>query len=616
MADEEKWQLGIELHPRHEVLREQAEVAARPDPIRQRLERPLYVLTVEHFAYCVIAAYLIATRTLGLGAPPLAPAEAAGALASLGVAHGGLVALPATAAGSTLMQLVEAALFWGFGAGDFTARMGFAGCGIMLLAMTMRRSVGRAGALGLGALFALSPTLTWFSRTGTPAIVALVFTLLAVRLFLGFIRRPGAARAAACGLAAGLMLSIGVVGAITAAIFVIDGLMLALWEWLPGDDFGERWRYWWRLHAGSIAAGAAVALAAWLALASGLFAHGPLAGLGEALRARLDRSAGSYAAGLRFYAPLLALYEFLPVLAAAAGLGVFVARRLPSRFARWCWLWMLLAMAFYLWSPVRDPGLVLQMLLPMMLLGAMALEYLYRTRAWSVVRYPLVVLAVVTGYLQIMANFVCYAPDAGQAPWARQALLFWSEPATSAQAPGEIVRLAGALGPTARATLFLDSGVSAPEAAVLGWYLRGLAPAASRAQADAIVLANPSAGSAPAGYEEMRFELLERWSPVLTGATAGGLAHYLLAARAWSKVEVRDVAIAYRAHATTAPTIILGPESAASPAASPVPAPQPTTSVPPPTASPSAAAASATSTAASATATAGALKPAAPGSSP
>lgn len=597
MDDEEKWQLGIQLHPGEEKLRDQPAAPAEPDPANQRLQRPLYVLTVERFAYFVIAAYLIVTRTLALGARPLAPAEATGALAGLAVARDGLAALPAAGAGSTLMHLVEAALFWTFGAGDLAARLGFAGCGMILLALAMRPYVGRAGALALAALFALSPTLTWFSRAGVPAIAALVFTLLAVRLFLAFIRRPGRARAAACGLAAAAGLSIGATGAITAAIFMIEGLVLALWEWLPGDDFVERWRYWWGLHLGVVAAGAAVALAAWLAFATGLFEHSPFAGLGEAMGAALNPSAGSYAAGLRFYAPILGIYEFLPVLAAAAGFAVLLARRMRSRFARWCWLWTLLAAAFYLWSPARAPGLVLQMLLPMTLLAAMALDYLYRTRAWNLVRYPLAVLVAVTVYLQITANFVCYAPDAGQAPWARQALLLWTEPATTAQVPREIARVAGARGPAGRATLFFEQGASAPDVAVLRWYLRDLAPAGSRAQADVIVLANPAA-EPPAGYQQVRFELLDRWSPSLAEASAGEIAHYLLDARAWSTVETREVAIAYRAQAVTAPTVTLtpesaAPESAAGPTASPAPAPQPTPTAQPPSPSPTAAAPSA-----------------------
>ena len=98
-------------------------------------------------------------------------------------------------------------------------------------------------------------------------------------------------------------------------------------------------------------------------------------------------------------------------------------------------MWSVLAVAFYLWTPARSPAFVLQMIVPMALLGAFVIGYLHHTVAWNIVRYPIGLLALLTLCVQVANNFIWYAPDASQAPWARIALLYWTEPATTLQTP-------------------------------------------------------------------------------------------------------------------------------------------------------------------------------------
>ena len=74
-------------------------------------------------------------------------------------------------------------------------------------------------------------------------------------------------------------------------------------------------------------------------------------------------------------------------------LGVLTLR-IRSRMATGALVWSALAVAFYLWTPARSPAFVLQMIVPMALLGALLIESLHHTFAWSIIRYPLAVLAL------------------------------------------------------------------------------------------------------------------------------------------------------------------------------------------------------------------------------
>src|SRR6185437_10050421 len=114
-------------------------------------------------------------------------------------------------------------------------------------------------------------------------------------------------------------------------------------------------------------------------------------------------------AGPDFYLPILSLYEFLIVLLAAVGALGVLTLRIRSRMATGALVWSALAAAFYLWTPARSPAFVLQMIVPMALLGALVIEYLHHTVAWSIVRYPLAVLALLTLCVQVANNFIWYA---------------------------------------------------------------------------------------------------------------------------------------------------------------------------------------------------------------
>jgi len=185
--------------------------------------------------------------------------------------------------------------------------------------------------------------------------------------------------------------------------------------------------------------------------------------------------------GLDFYLPILSLYEFFVALLALVGALSVLTLRVRSRLATAALVWSALAIAFFLWTHARSPALVVQMIVPMALLGAFVIDSLHHTVAWSILRYPLAVLALLTLSVQVANNFIWYAPDASEAPWARTALLFWTEPATTLQTPVECARVIGQLPPHKASAFF------ASDSPVLRWYLRALTPAATAEGADAIV---------------------------------------------------------------------------------------------------------------------------------
>ncbi len=576
--EQEKWHLGIELHEGHLHEAPTAPVAEpEHDPSALILERPIYVLTVEHLSYFLIAAWTIATRLIALDSRPLTPAEAVRALFDLKLAQGG-VTIPGqlTPPYPLSMHLVEAWLFGGLGADDYVARLGFAlgGALMVAIAFALRRPLGRAGALALAALIAISPSMTYFSRCAVSPVPALALTLAAIALFFAMAKRPTFLRAAAAAVAAGLALASDPTSYVTAAIFVVAALVFVAWNGIFDDTYFERVRYWWVRHGIKAALAIAIGVALWLLLEAGSWRHSIAAAVTPKVAATASGAGlAGYRHGIDFYLPIFALYEFLPVLLAIAGLLLFIFYQLRSRFAGWCFIWTVASLAFYLFTPARAPALVTAILLPMAMLGALAVDHLIRGRAWRIVQYPLIVLAGLTIYVALIVNFGFDVPDASEATWARHMLLYWSDPATTAQARAEAMRFRSIVGRTegGQGGGIFFSG----DAPALRWYLRGLPAAAQANGAAAIVAADAKSRDArlSAGAQTTTFELQDRWSPELRDASARQILRYLFTQRAWSPVTADEAAIILPAVAV-APSPLAIP--VATPSATPTPSPTPT----------------------------------------
>ncbi|MGD0075893.1 MAG: hypothetical protein ABSD31_16350 [Candidatus Binataceae bacterium] len=588
---DDKWHLGaVEPHEDHPHERETPPAPPvaepEPDPSARILERPLYVLTVEHLAYFLIAAWTIATRLVALGIRPLTPAEATHALFDLKLARdGAALSHQLSAPYPIAMHIVEAWLFGGLGADDCVARLGFALGGILMVAIAfgLRRPLGRVGALALAVMIAISPSMTYFSRSGVSPIPALAMTLAAIALFFAMAKRFTFIRAAAAATAAALALACDPTSYVTAAIFVVAAFASALWSGMFDDTYFERVRYWWVRNGIKAAAALAIGVVVWTLLEGGSWRyHIAVAMTPNDTAIASGAGVPGYRHGIDFYLPIFALYEFLPLILAIAGSILFVFYQLRSRFAGWCFIWAVASIAFYLYAPARRAELAPVTLVPMAIMGAIAIDYGARRSGWRIVQYPLIVLAVLTIYVALTVNFCRDVPDASEATWARHMLLYWSDPATTAQAREESTHLRGTV---ARSAGGQTGGIFfSGDAPALRWYLRDIPTAAQAEAAAATVVAIGHANRPSPEAQTTTFDLQQRWNPELRGASAREILRYVLTQRAWSAVTTDEAGIVLPAVAAT-PSPLASPIATASstptpsqtPTATPVASPSPST---------------------------------------
>src|SRR5208283_5983992 len=133
--DIDEWRLGLEPgEPHHPPPPPPAPAPPKPaDLSAARLETPLYVLTVEHLGWAVIALYALLTRLGGLGLRPLSSIEATDALFARDIASRGLSVLSLNPSASGWADPLRAGVFLAFGSGDFGARIIAAVLGLLLI---------------------------------------------------------------------------------------------------------------------------------------------------------------------------------------------------------------------------------------------------------------------------------------------------------------------------------------------------------------------------------------------------------------------------------------------------------------------------------------------------
>ncbi len=562
------WRLGAEAEGRAEPKPAAQEPAPAParDLSAMRLDRPLYVLTAEHLGWFFLLLWTLVSRLIDLGGRPMAASEAVRALAAVEA----LGAHPPLNAGWT--TALQALIFSSAGAGDSLARITAAAFGIVLVgtALLMRRDLGRAGALALGAILALSPTITYYSRSDSPVVPALALMMLGVAMLCALARSPRRVTAIALGAAVALAVSAAPVGMLTGAALVVILAILGIWQALAVDNAGVRLRVWWQRRRGRFIAGILVGIVLFYALETGFFAPPFFAAIAAQARRNWVPETGAgapgFQPGIAFYLPEFVFYEFLTVAMAAVGILAMLALRLRSKLSIAAFLWIAASAAFLLWTPVRRPELAIAILIPAAILGASAIDWLHHTAAWRVVRYPIVVLAFLTLYAQVLNNFVRTAPDPTEAPWARHALLYWTEPATTLTTTEECEHALKAAGPHASVSFDLNSPV-------LQWYLRTLEPSTG-AQAAAVTVSAPDEPKPPGVAESSEFTFQERRSPAMSGLEPARALRFFLTARTWAPLRSADVRLSTReATAPRAPTVTVAPHAQASQTPAPTPAP-------------------------------------------
>ncbi len=238
-----------------------------------RLDAPLYVLTVEHLGWAVIALYALITRLLGLGLRPLSSTEAMDALFARDLASRGLGVVSLNPLASGWLDPLRAGVFLALGSGDFGARIIAAVFGLLLIgaAFAMRRQLGRAGALAFAAMLTLSPTLTWFSRSTSATVPAIALIVVAIAMVFALVGTSDTLKVTGLALALALALSAEPMVFPVAAIFVAILVLMGLWELLFRRNHPMiRFRVWWERRSAHLIFCAAIAIGLFAVFESGL----------------------------------------------------------------------------------------------------------------------------------------------------------------------------------------------------------------------------------------------------------------------------------------------------------------------------------------------------------
>jgi 4-amino-4-deoxy-L-arabinose transferase-like glycosyltransferase len=392
-------------------------------------------LTVERAAYLGIALLALALRLVNLGAHPLSDAEAQQALVAWHVHQ----AQPADPVGySPLIGTLNLLNFALLGGSEFAARLGPAllSVTLVLLPYGLRHHLGRAGALATAALFAISPTALYLSRTVNGDIAAAVGGLaLVVGLFgwLDWLDQSGnshlqPATSSLYLAAGGLVLLLTASPASYTALALLLGF-LALAAGLGSQGYATSARQglaalrarpegWSNL--GLFLAIGLVAAATGL-----LFNPGGLAASADLLTTWLL----GFVPPTRGFAPttglagvypalfLLTLYEPLILLAGLFGVSAgLLRRRLFDLLLVW---WFFGSIALNLLRTGRTGGEVLLPLIPLTLLAGLALGMLWDSlRAegnWQKEGIILVTGLVISGYAYV--SLMQYTRTGGLTLW-------------------------------------------------------------------------------------------------------------------------------------------------------------------------------------------------------
>ena len=444
-----------------------------------------------------------------------------------------------------LRIILTAGIFKVFGAGDLTARLLAAVCGLALLAtpLLIRRTLGRAGTVGAMIALALSPSLVYFARFGredTPFVLASTVCTLCV---VEYLRQPRAWLPPVIGISAAAAATIKESFFITAFIMVTFLLAVVVHQWRRQPDV--RWRdrpmakrlaavgsspWWWALSAFLIVF--LLSYTVFFTDLAGLW-RGTFGGLRYWLTQH-DVNRSAQPAG--FYAVLLGAYEWPLVL--LAGLGTFVALRRPTVVTLFL-VWSAVSHAvIYTWAGERYPWLLVHLLVPMGLLAGLAVGWLWAQRATTV--------RVVAG-----------AALAATAAW-----MAWTSVSTSHLEPtdpsellvavqatddvrtvvDELTALEERLGEERDPRIQIDNGSSG--AWPLGWYLRDVAGVnfvtmadGQTGEFDALVIEERNVHDLrldPARHEVIRFSLRANWLPDYDNGTPSRWLGWLLHREMWN----------------------------------------------------------------------------------
>ena len=333
---------------------------------------PLPWLTIETGAYCLILMASLAVRVAGLGRWPLLEAGANTALAAWRTLHGSEwrpdFYVP-------LLYDANLLLFWVFRANDAAARLlpALVGSALVVLPYFARGLLGRRGALAASLLLAFSPSWVFFSRTADGPILAAAASAVLLVAANGYARDRDSRwlRLGAIALGLGLTAGAGIYTLLVSAL--IPGLV---WWWRGRRDRSVNDL---RVAAGEVASreNLLVLVGVFLLFGSGFLTNPGGIGASVELAGHWIRSlaAGSNSLAWWAYPRTLMSYEFLTLALAAVGAIWGLRRRdaLDGCLVFWAGLVLVLGTAL----GHRDPGWILDALLPLVILAARGFEALW-----------------------------------------------------------------------------------------------------------------------------------------------------------------------------------------------------------------------------------------------
>lgn len=389
-------------------------VAKRTRERTRQIAKPS-ALTVEVALYLIIALVAVGLRFYELGDRPMQAGEAAQALAAWRSAQG-LPQGSALGQSSPLLFTTNLFLFALFGANDFLARLmpALGGALLAIWPYSLRRHLGRMGALAASFLLAISPSTLFFSRyLGAEIVVAACALGMTWGLF-SYLDQRQPKHLCLAAVALGLALSAGS-GSYTFTLIVVTfGLVLALvnrfsassehWQRISKARFSAAWQV--ARESNSLLRDAAVLLVLVFVLTcTGFLLH--LSGLQDGI----DLFAGwlsafqPQAGGHPWYYHLQLLLVYEPLILVFGLAAVVYLLRRRDLFSVFLTYWSAAAFLVYLVAGGRGAGDVLLVVLPMALLaGAFVgrlLDELVAKASWAGEGLFVALACPVVGYLAL-----------------------------------------------------------------------------------------------------------------------------------------------------------------------------------------------------------------------
>ncbi len=393
---------------------------ARKREVPEEREAGTWVLTLEAALYMVAGLFAFAVRLYALGRLPLQEGESLRAWAAWSYYR----ALPDAGlmGQSPLLIFANIPMFLLFGASDATARFlpALAGGLCAVLPYALRRDMGRVGALVAAFMLALSPTLTFVSRSVDGGAIVCAGALALVAGSLAYLRWRAKRYVYFLAAVLGVMFAADRTAGPTAVILAVFAVIV-----------------WWRSGQPALVAPQTLRIAALLFLAAAvLLGTGFLTNLQGVQAALVDPLTG-WLVGmgrqgstntLSFYSRVLLGYEALAVFGALLGALALGIEALRSRGLALAWprvrqrvaaeadndvedesgadapegrsshdggvssasslsglfvYWAACALVFYLLLGDRSPASVAQIVLPMILLGAWFVGRALESQSWK-----------------------------------------------------------------------------------------------------------------------------------------------------------------------------------------------------------------------------------------